>query len=330
MDNENTPVLIEAGAVKRQASRTNLSYGLLILLSQLCGTGLDLLVRAAAPELRMLSAYRFLLSGVSFYLIGGILLALTLRKIPAAAPEKQSVSAKELIIYIVMAWGLMMVGNILGNLTNSLLGALTGHSSSNYVASSIMGSSLLPTFIFAVITGPVFEEIFFRKLLCDRFGIAGGIAASVMSGLIFGLFHGNLYQFFYAFLIGALMAQLYVRTGKLRYTIIIHMAVNFLGSFLPMLLIQRTGLDLNALTSGTITQEQLPALAVYGVFAILQYALAITGIVLLVTRIKTLAWQVPGWRVEKGSRLNTLVLNTGGVFLLAVSVAIMAYTFLAA
>ena len=80
------------------------------------------------------------------------------------------------------------------------------------------------------VAAPIFEEIVYRKLVIDRLRRYGDLFAVVVSGLIFGLIHGNFSQFFYATLLGFLFALVYLYSGKLRYTIALHIAINFIGS----------------------------------------------------------------------------------------------------
>ena len=49
---------------------------------------------------------------------------------------------------------------------------------------------------------------------------------------MFGLFHLNLFQFFYAFGLGLMFGYVYMRTSQLRYSIVMHMIINFNGSVL--------------------------------------------------------------------------------------------------
>ena len=46
---------------------------------------------------------------------------------------------------------------------------------------------------------------------------------------MFGLFHGNFGQFFYAFAVGSVFAYVALRTGGIRYTVVLHFLVNFFG-----------------------------------------------------------------------------------------------------
>ena len=82
------------------------------------------------------------------------------------------------------------------------------------------------------------EELIFRKFLIDRTYRYGEWTAILTSGLMFGLSHGNLAQFFFTTLIGGLLAYIYIRTGKIWYTIALHMTLNLATSVVTMFTMQ--------------------------------------------------------------------------------------------
>ena len=69
-----------------------------------------------------------------------------------------------------------------------------------------------------------------RELPVPRSGAV--VVAVVLQGLIFGVIHMNLVQSTYATVLGALFGYVCWRTGRLRYSILLHLAVNSL-SYLP-------------------------------------------------------------------------------------------------
>lgn len=92
--------------------------------------------------------------------------------------------------------------------------------------------------VFAVLTliaAPIVEELFFRRMLCDVLKKWGWRTAILMSALLYALFHANISQFFYSFGLGLVLAYVYLRTGKLRYPLIIHIIFNLLFTTLPMI-----------------------------------------------------------------------------------------------
>ena len=114
------------------------------------------------------------------------------------------------------------------------------------MADTVSSVSLWAVFLFMVILAPIFEEIFFRKVVIDRLRRYGDLPAIIISGLVFGLIHGNFSQFFYAALLGMVFGAIYVHTGKLGYTIFLHMLINFMGSFYTALMMEKFGGEIPA------------------------------------------------------------------------------------
>lgn len=68
----------------------------------------------------------------------------------------------------------------------------------------------------------IFEELFFRKGLIDLTREYGDKFAILISSLIFAVIHLNITQGIFAFFMGIILGTLYVKTGKLRYGMILH------------------------------------------------------------------------------------------------------------
>lgn len=154
--------------------------------------------------------------------------------------EKQEIHSnkltiKKFIVYIAISLTLMWVGNLIGLTITEILGNLIQSEIANPIVETIDSSSVYTNLLLMVIMAPIFEEIIFRKLLIDRTIKYGKGVSILLSALIFGLFHGNLNQFFYAFLIGGFFAYVYIKTGKIIYTIILHLTVNFFGSIISVI-----------------------------------------------------------------------------------------------
>lgn len=178
--------------------------------------------------------YLFLAS-LANYVVGGFVLFLILKRLPVTGKPVSKRGEKPLLISsFFVCISALMIGNIMGLILMNFVSALEGKPMVNPVAEVMEGLGTGTIFIIMVIMAPVCEEFLFRKLLIDRVRIYGDKAAILMSAIIFGLSHGNFYQFFYAFGIGAVFAYVYIRTGRLRYTILFHMMINFLGSIAAM------------------------------------------------------------------------------------------------
>ena len=154
--------------------------------------------------------------------------------------EKQEINSnkltiKKFIVYIAISLTLMWIGNLIGLTITEILGNLIQSEIANPIVETIDSSSIYTNLLLMVIMAPIFEEIIFRKLLIDRTIKYGKGVSILLSALIFGLFHGNLNQFFYAFLIGGFFADVYIKTGKIIYTILLHLTVNFFGSIISVI-----------------------------------------------------------------------------------------------
>ncbi len=162
---------------------------------------------------------------ISVYLICPLVLWLFIRKIPSAKIEKHSlnfgqiinlpictIGATYLIYYITL--GVMEILKMSGIETNDVVESALGISIPFYIIS------------FCIIA-PVFEELIFRKLLLEHLLPFGEIPAICISAAAFGLFHMNLYQLFYTTVMGLIFAWVVLKTGKVRYSIILHAFANF-------------------------------------------------------------------------------------------------------
>ena len=219
--------------------------------------------------------------------------------------------AGQWILAFMMAYGLMIAGNIVGLILTAIIGLIKGEPVSNSLLSIISEGNVWISSIYTVLLAPVFEEILFRKLICDRVVQYGQRTAILISGLMFGLFHMNFNQFFYAALLGGFFAFIYTKTGRLIYTIGLHMAVNFLGSVVGGLLLQN------------VTLTELSGILIYAVYAMCIYGIAIAGIVLLFvfrSRMKTAEGEIV---IEKGKWFRTAILNPGMILYCAVMFVVM-------
>ena len=279
-----------------------------------------------APELLLKGWFLTALSFVCLYLVGFPLFLGILPKAPAQLPEKEALGgAGELIVCLLMCMGVLYPCDLLGQGVTRLLGRLLGSSGSNPLEKILDQMDLWSIALFAVILAPIMEELIFRKLLLDRMRTIDRPTAVLFSALAFGLFHGNLSQFFYAFGAGLLFGSIYVSTGRLRYTVVLHILVNAIGSLVPMLL-QGDGESLSLeeiLAQGEealpAVVENLPSLLGLGLFGLLIFCCTAAGIVLLVKRFPRLRRRTPEDRLAEPWTAFRTIFLTGGflLFLLA-------------
>jgi membrane protease YdiL (CAAX protease family) len=148
--------------------------------------------------------------------------------------ERSKLSAKDFVLFFFIGEAMMFVGAMIGNILNSMVGSITGTMPENNIATIITEIPMWLIIILIVLIGPIVEELICRKLIIDRLSVWGDHIAILFSAVAFGLIHANLYQFFYAAMLGALLGYVYTRTRDVRYTILLHMLFNFMGSIVGL------------------------------------------------------------------------------------------------
>lgn len=202
-------------------------------------------INGFSPDFEKSIWYNWLLIGISLYCVGFPIFLIMMRKIPNSTKgeiKKLPFSRMLVIFFICMVTTYFF--NIVGQQINTLIALLKGADVINPLETIVNASSIIPTLIFAGILSPIIEEIMFRGILLDKLRMYGDKLAIWVTALTFALFHGNLSQFFYAFALGLIFAYIAVKTNTIRYTVILHVIINIVGSVvMPALaLSENTGL----------------------------------------------------------------------------------------
>lgn len=260
-----------------------------------------------------------LITMLPMYLIAMPLMILLIRTVPASKKiEKKKMTVGQWILCFLICYGAVYITNYIGVFLTSIIGALKGSPVTNTITTIVSDSTLWSNFIIMVIFAPITEEIIFRKLLIERTVKYGDHIAILLSGLMFGLFHGNLNQFVYAFALGLCYGFIYVKTGKVRYTILLHMLNNFMGSILGMLVLNFVGEEFLTVANDvsammTYATSHVTQVMVYALYSFALFAIAMAGIIIFFVNLKKIRIQVlPGEvTLPKGKRFTTTVLNVG-------------------
>ena len=226
---------------RKYMARVGFGVFLLTLVTLVGQLGVSLAVKAAAPQVLENAWGLFLTSLLPIYLLAFPAGWLVLRGLPAYRPESRPLTFLQWFQCLLVCLPLLYLGNAVSTGLAELFRDLLGGAPGNALEEIITAAGILPTFLFAVVAAPVMEELLFRRLLVDRLRRYGDKTAVLFSGLLFGLYHGNFYQFFYAAALGCFFAWIYCRTGRIRYTILLHMTVNFLGSVVSLLVQRAAG-----------------------------------------------------------------------------------------
>lgn len=223
--------------VRRAASLCAFAAVVLIVI----GSGLILLLTLLTRNIeigdRAYADLQMLIGTVVTYLVATpAAWALLLRRIPQSdmpeTAEPERLSLRRLLFFFPCAFFLIYAGALIGR----LVGALLGDGLYDAVGSAGEDTSLWVLILCTGVIGPAAEELFFRKAMMDRLAICHPVDAILYSALLFALIHGNLAQFLYAFPVGVLLGVIYYRTQNIRYTILLHAAINIAGGVIPVFL----------------------------------------------------------------------------------------------
>lgn len=321
--NEALPAAPDLKKAKKDFSRLGFSLlGFFAVISLLQFGAGYLLARPGMPESPLLQWTLGYI--VPLYVIGVPVALLLMRGVPAERIEAQKLSGKQFFLFLLMCFPIMYGGNLIGTLLSAMF---SSGSAENPLTGVVMDSSWIQVIVLAVLA-PLFEEFIFRKQLIDRIGRYGEKTAIFFSGLTFGLFHGNLYQFFYAFGLGLLFAYIYTRTRKLRYSVILHMCINFLGSVVaPWILKQSDMSGVEALAEGAADADVsgVGLLAVYGVCLV---GLSIAGLVVLIRHRKEFLILPTAEQLPQGTGFKTSCLNWGVILFAVVCLGVFVFALL--
>lgn len=194
--------------------------------------------------------YYYLLDAIVFYPAGFLVFGLMLRQFPTPKIAKAPTPRPEQILSCAaVALGLLYGSSML---TDFLL---ANTETVDYANEAVAQEPLLFALLCTVILAPVCEELIFRRLLLDRLLFLGDWSALLLSSLFFGLFHTNLYQFFYAVAVGLVLGYVRIMTGRVGWSIVLHMFINLFCGVLPNYLPQEMWVDslLGAVVIGTIS-----------------------------------------------------------------------------
>lgn len=267
----------------------------------------------------------WIISFAPMYLVAIPVCLLIMQKLPAQTPQDNKLSAKNLLVFLPICFCVVYGGNIIGTLLSYIL---SGGQAQNAVVDLAMDTNPLKVLVM-VILAPLLEEYVCRKQIIDRTRQYGEKTAVFLSALTFGLLHLNLFQFFYAFGLGLVFAYIYTRTGRLRYTVLLHSIVNFMGSVIVPWILSLLDMDALANMDPNGTTEELialysqilPGLSVFLLYALCLMGMVIAGLVLLILRWKKLIWKEAESPLPKGTAAKTVYLNVGMVLYILLCLA---------
>ena len=243
------------------------------------------LISAFAPWIMDLDWYIWVMSMVPLYAVAMPLSLLICRALEPVEgkPTQRRLGVGTMLGLLAICFTLTYLGNYLGQLVNTIIGAITGEPPANELQELTMSSPLWTNLLFCGILAPIMEEIFYRKMVIDRLRAFGDLPAVLISGVVFGLIHGNFYQFFYAAFIGILFGYIYVYTGRIRYTVTLHMIFNLVGGVYATEMLKRINperLEVDPVLEITENAAGYIMMALYLLFMFLAFMGAVVALIL--------------------------------------------------
>ncbi len=268
---------------------------------------------------------------LGMYVIALPVFLLLIRKLPCATEERSKMSLGEFTAIFLIAEAVMMLGSLISSYIVSFLSMIVGHEIADATSELILSTPVWIVILVAVIIGPVVEELIFRRGLIPRLRIYGDRYAIIVSAVAFGIFHGNFSQLVYATGLGLLLGYIYVKTGDVKYSILMHVLLNFFGT-VPALLAGDSMTRLEEITDESMLAEgadmltyAMDAISVMDV-ALLQYGLMIGGIIMFVYAVKHKLIRIPNGKevaLPEGRLTHATLLNVGAILFMLYCLAQM-------
>lgn len=220
----------------------------------------------------------FILYITATYLVGMPIAVIIIRHIPSEKKEGSSLTIGQVFSALIICLFINYSVGLIGNYVNSLIGVIAQRQTKDLLQSMLLGSNIWASLTVVGILGPVLEELFFRRLLINKLRKYGEWTAVLVSALIFGINHGNIMQLFYTIPLGLAFGYIYIKTGRLIYSIIIHMTINIIG---------------------VLVMQYYNSAVIMRAYAAFMLAVLIAGLVLLLIyrkRIRFNKWELTGWK----------------------------------
>ncbi len=253
------------------------------------------------------SSIYLILNSFNVCVVCTLVLGFSLRCIPTVKIEKKKIGFGQFLVLILMVYGLAQVGSLMGSPIHFML-IMPTLMKDNQDLSGVQDVLLMSNVIVRIITvgilPAVFEELMFRKFLIDRTLRHGEFISCAMSGIMFGLWHGNFQQFFFTFFLGVFFAFIYIRTGRIIYTMILHASLNLITSTITTELLtellRKSGFDfatgemMEIENAAEALQSMIPVLLLTIVWMLILSGAMIAGFVLVIVKrkkFKLVAWE---------------------------------------
>ena len=324
--NEITMTDAEIKSHKKIFSKLCFSLLAYCLTIEIVATIVSIALKSYAPSILNNYNASLIISLIIQYAIAFPFFYLLLKKIPDTVQiEKRKLKFREFAKYALIVCFAMYVGTTISNVLINAIQNLVGEAPENTVNTLLNNTTAIVSIALVGVVGPIFEEIIFRKLLIKKLLPYGDLVAIIFPSLLFALFHENLYQLFYAFLIGASLSYVYIKSGKIIYTMILHIFINLFFGVIPSMVLSSFDYQayfemLNTENVEAITEfvmANLGTMLFIAVYDLAYYGLAIGGAIIFGINIRKLILNKGTVKFPKGAAADVIFFNVGTIILIA-------------
>ena len=295
---------------RKAFSRIGLGLALTMILVQALQFAIIKLTKHYDSSLFNTAWYNYALSCVTYYFIGFPFFSLIVKKLPNSSNNnKNKFKFSHFLMIIAIGFATVYLVNLFTTLLLLLFSLITKNPISNPVDQIVSNSTWYITIPFVVIIAPIFEELMFRGVIINKLHDYGDTAAIVTSAILFGLFHGNFSQCFYATALGLILGYLRVRSGSIKYSILLHMCINLMGGVIGPGIVKHS--------------SNYTLLMLFSFFII---SLITLGVTLFILNIKNIKLNKGIYVFEKGTAFTTTCINVGMIFYFVLILTIMIYS----
>lgn len=147
---------------------------------------------------------------------------------------KSFLNFRILLSLILLVPGLQLLSSVLTAVSASLFPGWMDFYEKLMESAGFSGAPSALLIIYAVLLGPIGEELTFRGVtLAAAKRVFPFWAANLLQAFIFGVFHLNVIQGIYAFMIGLVLGYICEMGGSIYLSILLHILFNSWGTFIP-------------------------------------------------------------------------------------------------
>ncbi len=313
---------------KKQFSNVGMACFVMEIVLTALVTIASVVVAALDLDLDKNATLFWIINFVPNYVIAMPICIFMLNRKEQMVPEKSNLGTSGWFKFFTITFAMLFIGNFIASIVSSIIDAVSGVEVQNAVADLALSDNVIVKSIIMAIVAPIMEEYVFRKKVIDSLYAYGEKRAILISALIFGAIHGNISQMFYAFTLGLVFGYIYIKTGKIRYTISFHIIVNFMGGVIAPWIITQLfdtsngqiidSSNMQTIDSSIIQSIDTFSVLIFTLYTVIIFVLFVVGLVLLIKGRKNISFKETPLEIPGEKTYKITILNVGMILFLAV------------